>query len=67
MTDFQVEEPRPAIGSTSRSGSGKRTASPRMPSRIRSLKVPMPVPAMFACVAGVITADTALLGVQPSP
>ncbi|HYL70570.1 MAG TPA: DUF3372 domain-containing protein, partial [Candidatus Dormibacteraeota bacterium] len=26
-----------------------------------------PVPAMFACIAGVITADTALLGVQPSP
>ena len=34
MTTFQVAEPRPAIGSTSRSGSGSRTASPRRPSRI---------------------------------
>ena len=34
IVTFQVAEPLPAIGSTSRSGSGSRTASPWSPSRI---------------------------------
>src|SRR5262249_11855937 len=33
-TTFQVAEPRPATGNTSRSGSGRSTPSPRWPSRM---------------------------------